>query len=86
MPKYRYQQVTDDLRARIRDGTYAPGTKLPSRSELCTEFGVSEIIVGTAMRALRGEGLVETMHGVGVFVCDPLPGPAGGARSEADGV
>lgn len=77
MPKYLYEQVTDALRASIRDGTYPPGSKLPSRRELREQFDVSDIVIGTAMRAVRSDGLVETLAGVGVYVVDPLPPPSG---------
>lgn len=73
MPTYPYQQIADQLRARIRDGTYPPGSKLPSRTELRAEHGRSDIVVGAAMRILKQEGLIETLPGVGVYVADPLP-------------
>lgn len=73
MPTYPYQRVTDAIRNQIRDGTYSPGQKLPSRAALCAEYGVSDIVVGAAMRILRQERLVETLPGVGVYVADPLP-------------
>jgi DNA-binding GntR family transcriptional regulator len=75
MPTHRYQQVADTIRARIRDGTYPPGSALPLRRDLREEFGVSDIVVNSAMRILRNERLVETLHGVGVYVVDPLPPP-----------
>jgi GntR family transcriptional regulator len=75
MPKYPYEVVADSIRERIKDGTYGPpGSKLPSRAQLCEEFGVSDIVVGSAMRILKGEGLTETLPGVGVYVAEP---PAG---------
>ncbi|WP_425413537.1 GntR family transcriptional regulator [Micromonospora rhizosphaerae] len=48
-----------------------PGTKLPSRSQLCKEYGVSDTVVGKAMMILRATGLTETLEGVGVFVAEP---------------
>lgn len=73
MPRYPYQKVADDLRDRIRTGTYPPGTRIPSRTQLCSEFDVSDIVIGRAMMLLRAEGLVESLPGVAVFVVDPLP-------------
>lgn len=73
MPKYLHEQVTDVLRGRIRDGTYPPGSKLPTRRELCVDLRVSDIVIGVAMRALRHEGLVESLPGVGVYVVEVLP-------------
>jgi DNA-binding GntR family transcriptional regulator len=80
--EYPYLRVTRELRRRIREGVYLPGEQLPSRSAMAAEFGVSDIVIGAAMRALKAEGLTEPMPGIGTFVADPLP-PA--ARStEAD--
>jgi GntR family transcriptional regulator len=73
MPKYPYEVVADSIRGRIKDGTYPPGSKLPSRAQLCEEFGVSDIVVGSAMRILKGEKLTETLPGVGVYVAENPP-------------
>jgi GntR family transcriptional regulator len=73
MPKYPYEVVADSIRERIESGTYPPGSKLPSRAELCVEFGVSDIVIGSAMRILKSEGLTETLPGVGVYVADKPP-------------
>lgn len=71
-----YEQLANDLRAKIRDGTYPPGAKLPSTSALCAEYGVSETVVRFAMQILRFEGLIEGQQGKGVFVrSDVPPGP-----------
>lgn len=75
MPQYPYERVTDDLRRRIRSGEFPPGSKLPSRRDLCLEYDVSDIVVGAAMRALKSERLTESLPGVGTFVADPLPPP-----------
>ena len=71
--EYPYERVTRELRRRIREGVYLPGEQLPSRTEVSAEFGVSDIVVGAAMRALKAEGLTESMPGIGTFVADPLP-------------
>jgi GntR family transcriptional regulator len=73
MPTYPYQRVADDLRGKIKDGTYPPGSKLPSRKVLCELHGVSSIVVNSAMRILRAEGWVETLNGVGTYVPEQLP-------------
>jgi DNA-binding GntR family transcriptional regulator len=71
MPKYRYEEVADDLRARIAAGEFPPGSKLPSRSELCQHYQVSQIVADRAMWLLRQEGLTESLPGVGVYVKEP---------------
>lgn len=71
--EYPYERVTNELRRRIRTGIYQPGEKMPSRAQVAAEFGVSDIVVGTAMRTLKAEGLTESLTGIGTFVADPLP-------------
>lgn len=63
-----YQQIADRLRAKIVDGTLAPGTKLPSETELLTEYDTSRLTVRRALAVLAGEGLTEALRGRGVFV------------------
>jgi GntR family transcriptional regulator len=70
VPKQRYEEIADDLRSRIASGQYPPGSRLPSRRELGIEFGVSDTVLDKAFLILRGEGRVETLAGVGVYVRD----------------
>ena len=70
---WKYERIAGDLRARIRSGEYAPGSRLPSKNELKARHGVSDGPVNEAFKILRNEGLVETRQGKGAFVCDPLP-------------
>ncbi|PZF97151.1 winged helix-turn-helix domain-containing protein [Micromonospora deserti] len=70
MRSQQYQVLADELRNKIESGEWPPGTKLPSRSQLCREYGVSDTIVGKAMMILRATGLTETLEGVGVFVAE----------------
>src|SRR5262245_18290299 len=62
------------LAARIASGGIAAGAKLPSESELVTEFGVSRTVVREAISQLRARGLVATHRGIGTFTRTP---PAG---------
>ncbi|MDL4771790.1 MULTISPECIES: GntR family transcriptional regulator [Thermomonosporaceae] len=63
-----YLRIADTLRGGIRDGSLAPGTRLPTIRELCAAHGVSEIVIRRAVALLRGEGLVETRRGGGTVV------------------
>lgn len=60
--------VADDLRRRIRAGEFAPGQKLPSESQLGSEYGISRVTVRTALQLLESRGLVDIRHGAGSFV------------------
>ena len=63
-----YDRVRDALHARILNGTYPPGSRLPTEHELCESHGVSRITIRQALERLRQEGWVEKIHGQGTFV------------------
>ena len=65
------QQVTARLAARIQDGVFPVGEKLPSESEIVRQEGVSRTVVREAISKLQAAGLVETRHGIGTFVREP---------------
>jgi DNA-binding transcriptional regulator YhcF (GntR family) len=67
-PRPPFQQVANALRAAILTKKFAPGDKLPSGAELARTYGVARGTVQDAMRVLRGEGLVVSRKGSGVFV------------------
>jgi len=56
------------LRERIQDGTYPPGSKLPSIPALMTEFAVARDTIRDAIARLANEGLVTPLRGVGTIV------------------
>ena len=60
--------VVDQIRARILQGEFAPGDRLPTEQEMVGLFGVSRTVVREAIAALRAEGLVATRQGMGAFV------------------
>ena len=68
MRTIRYQQIADELRARVAAGDYGVGRLLPSEAELSSEFGVSRVTVRRALELLREEGLVDARQGFGWFV------------------
>ena len=73
-----YAQVAEALRTAIRSGLYAPGDRLPSVKNLAVEHGVAQMTVHRALRTIRDEGYVDTLHGRGTFVRSELP--EGGPR------
>lgn len=54
------------MRTRLSDA--APGTVLPSESELSAEFQVSRVTVRRALEIIRDEGLIDARQGYGWFV------------------
>jgi GntR family transcriptional regulator len=68
VPTPKYLRVLNTLRERIEDGTYEPGTALPSESQLSAEFGVSRSSVLKALGILRQDGWIDSQQGRGHFV------------------
>jgi GntR family transcriptional regulator len=67
-PKAQYAQIAELLRGRIEDGTYAPGSLLPSEPRLAEELGVSRVTVNRAITLLRSAGDVKVRRGSGTYV------------------
>ncbi|HUS61794.1 MAG TPA: GntR family transcriptional regulator [Acidimicrobiales bacterium] len=68
MRALRYQMIADDLRRQVGEGTHAPGSLLPSESELSEAYEASRVTVRRALEVLRDDGLVDSRQGFGWFV------------------
>jgi DNA-binding GntR family transcriptional regulator len=64
----KYQRAADQLRREISAGTWRPGDRLPPEPTLAERFRISLPTIRQAIGVLRGEGLLESRHGVGTFV------------------
>ena len=74
-PQRLYRQIAEQLRVLIRQGEFAPGTRLPAERDLARQLGVSRPSVREALIALEVEGWVEVRSGSGVYAQD-RPAPA----------
>lgn len=63
-----YQQLRQDLLARIRRGEFEPGSVLPSENQLREDYGVSVTTARRAFLELVKEGVVRRKAGVGTIV------------------
>lgn len=61
------------IRGRISDGTYPPGSRVPSVVQIIEEFEIANVTAQKVLRALREEGLIRTEPGMGSFVADEPP-------------
>jgi len=76
-----YERVSRDLAARIADGEFGVGTRLPAERQLAATYEVSRPTVREAIIALELDGLIEVRKGSGVYVKASAPA-AGGANAD----
>ncbi|MFC0507680.1 winged helix-turn-helix domain-containing protein [Micromonospora costi] len=63
-------ELLDDLLKRIKNGTYPPGSQLPSGRALADEYDVSQSTISRAVARLRKQGVLVGRPGRGVFVSE----------------
>ncbi|MFC4005928.1 GntR family transcriptional regulator [Nonomuraea purpurea] len=76
----RWKQVAEVIRQRIADGVYRSGSRVPSENDLMQEFGIARMTAHKVMRALREDGAIYTVRGMGSFVSPP-----GGSEGHTEG-
>ena len=75
-----YEQVLYAARKAIISGELKPGDAFPSVREIAAALRINPNTVQKALTALKAEGLVETIPGIGNRVCErPEPDAAGRA-------
>ena len=79
----KYFKIVQALRRRMADGTYPPGSLLPSETQLTKEFGVSRPTVVRVLETLKLRGEIEREHGRGSFA--KAASPAGDSEAVRPG-
>lgn len=69
-PRPMYQQIVDQVTARVMAGEWAPGQALPSIRELAAASAVSVITVRRAYEELERAGVIATRQGKGSVVAE----------------
>ncbi|MGW6026797.1 TetR/AcrR family transcriptional regulator C-terminal domain-containing protein [Streptomyces sp. NPDC055099] len=67
-----YLRIARDIRHRIDSGALAPGDRVPSTRHITQEWGVAMATATKALTALKQEGLVRAVPGVGTVVAEPV--------------
>ncbi|MGW0904198.1 TetR/AcrR family transcriptional regulator C-terminal domain-containing protein [Streptomyces sp. NPDC002853] len=67
-----YLRIARDIRHRIDSGDLAPGDRVPSTRHITQEWGVAMATATKALAALKQEGLVRAVPGVGTVVAEPV--------------
>lgn len=63
--KRAFEEVCDQIRQGLTQGTLRPGDRLPPERELAEQLGVSRTAIREAMRSLENAGLVQCQQGMG---------------------
>lgn len=63
-----YEQVVEQIKLMIMEGSLKKGDKLPAERDLAEQLQVSRASVREALRTLDVIGLVESRHGAGNFI------------------
>ncbi len=66
-----YQEIIEDIKSKITNGSYTTGQKIPSETVLMEEYEVSRITIRRAISALSDEGYLVKKQGLGTFVEKP---------------
>ncbi|MFI5824127.1 GntR family transcriptional regulator [Streptomyces rishiriensis] len=64
----KYVRLAQTIQGRIEDGTYPPGSKVPSENQLVQAFGMSRPTVVRALELLKRDGWLESRQGYGTIV------------------
>lgn len=64
--------LADDLRARIRQGEWSAGDRLPTEAELGAHYQVSRSTVRQAVKTLQAQGLLTSRQGKGTYLSSGL--------------
>ena len=65
-----YRQIRDELVSGSFNGAVV---RLPASRALANDLGISRFTVNLAMAKLQSEGYLESRHGSGTFIAQPLP-------------
>jgi len=59
----RHQRIAEEIYRWIADGTYPPGSRLPSETDLVARFAVARGTVRSALASLRDDGVIDSRRG-----------------------
>ncbi|QYU68956.1 GntR family transcriptional regulator [Leptolyngbya sp. 15MV] len=63
-----FEEIADEIKNLIRDGTFPPGARLPGERELSERFEVSRVTIREAEIALQATGWIHMRTGAGAYV------------------
>lgn len=75
-----YRQIVDYAYNLIIDGSWTPGTRIPSVRELAADLGVNTRTVLKAMEDLQDGDIIEPRRGMGFILANDASAKVTGAR------
>jgi GntR family transcriptional regulator len=66
-----YRQLADRILADIREGRFAPGSRIPSEPQLAAACNIGRPTVRQAIDVLVRKGVLTRRRGSGTYVCEP---------------
>ncbi len=63
-----FLQIADSISEKIIDGTYPPGSRIPSVREMASALGVNPNTIMRAFTELQSANIIENKRGIGYFV------------------
>jgi len=66
----KYISIYHEILAKIEDGEIAAGSKLPSETEMISEYGASRDTIRKALHLLEQNGYIQRIQGKGSFALD----------------
>ena len=79
--KLKHVKIYNELYELIQNGTYEPGSQLPSETTLSATMNVSRMTLRKALTLLREDGLIKDVQGVGHFVREPKTAGSSGTQA-----
>lgn len=77
--RFQYQQIAEEIEARIVRGEYLVNARLPSERQLSEEFGVQRNTVRQALNLLEEDGHISIKGRNGSFILPPVSGGVAGS-------
>lgn len=68
----RYIGIAKEIRQKIEDGSYPPGTLIPPRLELAKSFGVARATIDRCIEHLIASGVLTSRQGSGTYVSNSV--------------
>jgi GntR family transcriptional repressor for pyruvate dehydrogenase complex len=72
-PSHLTMQVVEHVRTLVKNGTLAPGDRLPPERELARELKISRASLRAGIGFLSAMGVLKSRHGAGTFLSDGPP-------------